>query len=74
MARQERVRPTPRQDNHEAERMLNEAQQRQEAQAAKRAGKLVTQAETEAILDEIDDLIREGELVDATKFTQKGGQ
>lgn len=81
MPKQERVTPSP--SNHEAERMQEEARQRQEA--AEKAGKVsvgyITAEETAAMVDMIDESMEENGIhtaeeaqafIDASQ--QKGGE
>ncbi len=64
---------TPTAENHEADRMLNEAEQRQRREAAKTAGKVATE-EMDALLDEIDEVLEENAETFVKEYVQKGGQ
>jgi hypothetical protein len=65
-----------------AERVQKEKPAKQERKAEPAATKTKGRTEerqqllddTEALLDEIDELVRQGELVDATQYLQRGGE
>lgn len=65
--------PTPTKDNKEAERMLNEAEQRQRQEAAKHVGKAATD-ELDALLDEIDEVLETNAEEFVRNYIQKGGE
>lgn len=76
---QERVRVTPQPENHEAQRMLDEAQRAQQREEDRKT-KLSSEAGKKAVegmdelLDEIDEVLETNAEEFVRNYVQKGGE